>query len=285
VGGPATCQLQYLPDFLAAATANGAPVDMITSHLYPTDPNVTVSRTGFTDAVAKAAAVAASASIPLVITEFNSGLGLPNGQDSEFAAAFVAHTAVAIQTIPNLDVLSFWAFTDIFEEGGQASQEYTGNYGIQTIDGIPKPVYRSFQLLRKLYNDAVLVATSGTVDAVVTVETTSTGVSVLLVNYNWFSLPVVDESVTVALSGFGNCTLPTSGSLFRVDANHTATQPAWMAMGSPVYPTPLQIATLKSLSQLQSAALPLTPSAGGVSFTVDMPPHSVAVVTLNNCGL
>ena len=44
-------------------------------------------------------------------------------------------------------------------------------------------------------------------------------------NYNWFSLPVVDESVTVALSGFGNCTLPTSGSLFRVDANHTATQP------------------------------------------------------------
>ncbi len=34
------------------------------------------------------------------------------------------------------------------------------------------------QLLRKLYNDAVLVATSGTVDAVVTVETTSTGVSV-----------------------------------------------------------------------------------------------------------
>jgi hypothetical protein len=58
-----------------------------------------------------------------------------------------------------------------------------------------------------------------------------------------------------------------------------------VAMGSPVYPTPLQIATLKSLSQLQSAALPLTPSAGGVSFTVDMPPQSVAVVTLNNCGL
>jgi hypothetical protein len=49
------------------------------------------------------------------MTSLSSGLGLPNGQDSEFAAAFVAHTAVAIQTIPNLDVLSFWAFTDIFE--------------------------------------------------------------------------------------------------------------------------------------------------------------------------
>ncbi len=44
-------------------------------------------------------------------------------------------------------------------------------------------------------------------------------------NYNWYGLPVVDEVVTVALTGFGNCTLPTSGSLFRVDANHTATQP------------------------------------------------------------
>ena len=32
VGGPATCRLQYLPDFLAAAKTNGAPVDIVTSH-------------------------------------------------------------------------------------------------------------------------------------------------------------------------------------------------------------------------------------------------------------
>ncbi len=60
---------------------------------------------------------------------------------------------------------------------------------------------------------------------------------------------------------------------------------AWVAMGSPLYPTPLQIATLKSLSQLQSQAIALTPAAGGVTFSVDMPPQSVAVVTLNNCAV
>jgi hypothetical protein len=112
------------------------------------------------------------------------------------------------------------------QEGGQNSHEYQANYGIQTIDGIPKPVYRSFQvrtpacvqglpgascthplhltcpkcvvccpllppppppppqLLHKLYNDAVLLTTSGTVDAVVTVQAASTGVSVRVMRSN-----------------------------------------------------------------------------------------------------
>jgi hypothetical protein len=43
------------------------------SHLYPTDPMVTQSRTGFTDAITASAAVAASAGLPLLMTEFNSG--------------------------------------------------------------------------------------------------------------------------------------------------------------------------------------------------------------------
>ncbi len=109
------------------------------------------------------------------------------------------------------------------QEGGQSSGEYHQGFGIQTVDGVPKPVYRVYQLLHKLYNNAVLVATSGTVDAAVTVDTTSPGVSVLLVNYNWLGLPVVDETVTVTLTDLGNCTLPTSGTLYQVDANHTAT--------------------------------------------------------------
>ncbi len=113
VGGPATCQLQYLTDFISATTQMNAPVDMITSHLYPTDPVLPISRTAFTDAIAKSAAIAESRGVPLVITEFNSGLGMPEGQDGTHAAAFVAHTALNVQTISNLDVLSFWTFTDV----------------------------------------------------------------------------------------------------------------------------------------------------------------------------
>ena len=72
-----------------------------------------MSRTSFTDAIAKSAAVAAGRGVPLVITEFNSALGMPEGQDGVHAAAFVAHTALFVQDISNLDVLSFWTFTDV----------------------------------------------------------------------------------------------------------------------------------------------------------------------------
>ncbi len=53
---------------------------MITSHLYPTDDTAPQTRTGFTDAVKKAASVATARGVPLVVTEYNTGLGLPQVQ-------------------------------------------------------------------------------------------------------------------------------------------------------------------------------------------------------------
>ncbi len=107
------------------------------------------------------------------------------------------------------------------------------------------------------------------------------------VNYNWFNLTITDETVQVTITGLTKgCPLPTSASITRVDSNHTSTLAAWVAMGSPTYPTPAQIAQLNDLSALKGDALPLTAATGsgyGVSFTADMPPLSVAVVSFNRC--
>jgi xylan 1,4-beta-xylosidase len=40
VGGPATCQVDWIPDLIAFAKSAALPLDFISSHLYPTDPNV-----------------------------------------------------------------------------------------------------------------------------------------------------------------------------------------------------------------------------------------------------
>jgi xylan 1,4-beta-xylosidase len=40
VGGPATCQLDWIPEFIAFAEAAALPLDFVSSHLYPTDPGV-----------------------------------------------------------------------------------------------------------------------------------------------------------------------------------------------------------------------------------------------------
>eukprot|EP01050_Picozoa_sp_SAG11_P039098 SAG11_NODE_16284_length_552_cov_0.924945_2_plen_74_part_01 len=36
--GPATAQLAWIDEFIAAAVGAGAPPDFVSSHLYPTDP-------------------------------------------------------------------------------------------------------------------------------------------------------------------------------------------------------------------------------------------------------
>ncbi len=81
-------------------------------------------------------------------------------------------------------------------------------FTMQTVNGVPKPVYRSFQLLHALYSQSVLISTNGNIDVAVTVDASSPAVAVLIVNYNWAGLPVVDESVTLNFGGFaGNAHL------------------------------------------------------------------------------
>jgi len=80
VGGPATAQVGWVPEFLAWTRSAGAAVDFVSTHLYPTDPSVPVDRDGFASVINNTAALAAAAGLPLLMTEFNSGLGIPNGQ-------------------------------------------------------------------------------------------------------------------------------------------------------------------------------------------------------------
>ena len=45
-----------------------------------------------------------------------------------------------------VDILSFWVFTDIFEEGGMYPDPYSTGFmpvdGLMNVYGIPKPSYR-----------------------------------------------------------------------------------------------------------------------------------------------
>ena len=47
------------------------------------------------------------------------------------------------------DALSYWAFSDVFEEVGLPMTEFAGVYGLETNHGIAKPVRRAFELLHR----------------------------------------------------------------------------------------------------------------------------------------
>ena len=49
--------------------------------------------------------------------------------------------------------MSWWAISDVFEEGGFNSHEFNNLYGIQSIRGIKKPAFRAFELLEMYGSD------------------------------------------------------------------------------------------------------------------------------------
>src|SRR6202035_3767441 len=49
-----------------------------------------------------------------------------------------------------VDILSYWTFSDVFEEQGVVKQPFYGGFGLVAERGIPKAAFRAFQLLHQL---------------------------------------------------------------------------------------------------------------------------------------
>ena len=315
VGGPATAQLSWLADFVADVTAASTPIDFVSSHLYPTDPQLSQSdRDSFMDAVANATAVARSASLPFLLTEFNAGLDQPAGPsapllstlDTSYAAAFLLHAHLRAQSIDGLLSMSYWTFTDFgFEEGGVDPLPYDpGNskFGIQTMYGVKKPAYRGLQWMsdwragmavpvkatsggsrrHTSVEGHVVGASAGTVDVLVSVADGGV-VTVLLGNYDQPTdgtpVPAVVD-VTLSLTGFGK-TPPTNATVEYIDDAHANPYAVWRAAGSPLYPTADEIAAEAAASVPLPAQVAVeADGTGGVRVRVALQPYSVARVRM-----
>lgn len=140
VGGPATAQLGWVSEFVNRTGAGALmPASFISTHSYPTDyrHDADMTRSSFEDGVFAAAQIAQAANLPFVLTEMSAGLN--NAYDSYFAASFIVHEAAAFLG-SSVSTMSFWTFTDIFEEPGMQSLPYAETFGMQTKWGVPKPV-------------------------------------------------------------------------------------------------------------------------------------------------
>ena len=254
VGGPATAKLAWVPEIINYTGAGSlVPLSFVSTHSYPTDlrhmaqPN----RTVYEDQIIEQAEIAHAAGLPLVLTEMSAGLN--NAYDSYFAAAFIVHVASAFLGVPNVPTLSFWTFTDVFEEPGMDSVPWAETFGMQTKWGVPKPSYRAFQLLAQMPTTGVPVtvtgqprvarrhragaasaatATSGTVDIITAVDDslgTTVAVAALLTNYELNikntedpteGNPIATETVTVVFTLPPGATPSASASLQLLDSQH-----------------------------------------------------------------
>lgn len=169
VGGPASSKASWITDIIDHCVTTGAPIDFVSTHLYPQDEYVDYrDREGsphalgdfFIDTVHRVQQEVKSSALPhleIHWTEWNSlstdrssNISWTNNPsvDSVFGAALVCDVCTRLDNAA--DTLCWWVATDIFEESGMPQSEFSRTYGLVTINGLPKATFHAFEFLNRL---------------------------------------------------------------------------------------------------------------------------------------
>ena len=212
---------------------------------------------------------------PVYFTEWNiSSNPRDHYHDEPFAAAYAAK--IVLETDTFVEGYSFWTFTDIFEENYFPSNPFHGGFGLLNLYGVPKPVYRAFQLLHRLGRERLPVfGTHKTVDAWVVRKGRS--ITVLVTNHAQPRHDIVTQLVEVHLT---DAPPPLTAYIKRIDEDHANACRRWREMGEPEYPSRAQVEQLEAASRLVKEPLGFSYENRTVRFDIDLPPDAVAAVTL-----
>jgi xylan 1,4-beta-xylosidase len=165
VGGPATAGAAWVPEMISFCNTNKLPLDFISTHSYGVkqgyldesgnagtilskDP-MSVSR----DVIGSRRQITNSTmpGLELHYTEWSSSYTPADPiHDSYHQAAWVLEK---IKQVGNAATsMSYWVFTDIFEEAGPRFTPFHGGFGLLNTQGINKPAFYSYKFMNMLGN-------------------------------------------------------------------------------------------------------------------------------------
>jgi xylan 1,4-beta-xylosidase len=279
VGGPATAAASWVDDFLKYDAANHVPVDFVSSHGYADDTVENLFGTNedipMDDRVCRAIAkvrgqikASSTPDLPLLWTEWNVQ-GMDESRDTTFVGPALANTVRECDG--DVTLMSFWTFSDVFEEGGPIAKPFEGQFGLRAKGGINKPSYYGFALLHQLGNQHVanpsknvIVTTSGNGGLVIAAWN--------LVDPGQHSSRRTMDLVFQGVPGNANVTLQ------RVDSQHGNVLPRYAAMGKPLDPTPAQVEQLNRETALPAAEQ--THLTGG-RLKLELEPNALVLVKVD----
>jgi xylan 1,4-beta-xylosidase len=168
-----------------------------------------------------------------------------------------------------VDLMSYWTFSDVFEEQGVVKTPFYGGFGLIAAGGIPKPAFNAFRLLHQLGEERIAL------DSNSALLTRKKDGSLVLAVWNYAPPEKEGAAKTVTLKFKG--TAPSQATVSVVDPQHGDVHAAYEAMGSPKYPTQAQIKDLRKASEL---APPETRALTNGELTLTLPSHALALVTV-----
>jgi xylan 1,4-beta-xylosidase len=168
IGGPSTAGAAWVPEFLAHVKQSGAAVDFVTTHTYGVDGGF-LDENGVQDTKLSASPDAIigdvrrvreqiSASpfpgLPLYFTEWSTSYTPRDSvHDSYISAPYILTKLKASQGL--LQGMSYWTYTDLFEEPGPPTAPFQGGFGLLNPQGIRKPAFFAYKYLHALQGDSL----------------------------------------------------------------------------------------------------------------------------------
>jgi xylan 1,4-beta-xylosidase len=286
VGGPSTAQAAWADAFIQHCAENKVPVDFVSSHVYGNDSAKDVFKTEeqiprdqmVCRAVKKVhdqIRASTMPDLPLIWTEYNASyFNEPSVTDSTYMGPWMADTIRQCDGLT--EMMSYWTFSDVFEEQGVVKQPFYGGFGLIAADDIPKPAFNAFRILHELGDERI---SADNPSVLVTRVKGSSAKNAQLVIAAWNLVPPDQTGSAKTLHlRFEHLAAGRKVSISRVDRNHGDVHPAYEQMGQPRYPTQQQI---KSLQQAAELPAPETQSLTGNDLTLDIAPNGLVIIKVN----
>jgi len=166
----------WVGQFLAYCQKENLPVDFISVHPYPTDwaldehtPGEFKKNTREVGATVRDLAiikkVVAESPYPqaeIHCTEWSSSSS-PRDFTHDFLQAATYVTKINLEGSGLVDSLSYWTFTDVFEEGGAGDTNFHGGFGMINLQGVVKPTFHAYRFMNSLGDELVEKSEGGVV--------------------------------------------------------------------------------------------------------------------------
>lgn len=163
VGGPSTAGAAWVPELLAYAKATHTPVDFATTHTYGVDygyldeegkmdlqlskkPDAVIA-----DVKKVRAEIEAShlPGLPLIFTEWSTSYNPRDlSHDSYIAAPYILSKLKGTKGVAQ--GMSYWVYSDLFEEPGPPNAPFHGGFGLMNREGIRKASWFAYKYLNTL---------------------------------------------------------------------------------------------------------------------------------------
>jgi xylan 1,4-beta-xylosidase len=285
VGGPATAQAAWADAFIQHCVEKKVPVDFVSTHVYGNDSapdvfgtNESIPRDRMVCRAVKKVhdQIKASArpSLPLIWSEFNASYKNETEiTDSTYMGPWMADTIRQCDGL--VDEMSYWSFSDVFEEQGVVKKPFYGGYGLIAAGNIPKPAFTAFRLLHQLGYERIAL------DSDFALATKASDGSLVVAVWNLVAPEQLSsnpsgttKSVVIKNKNFGGAR---RAHISRSDAEHGDPRPIYEKVGSPVYPTQAQ------LQKLREPAAPGKPEVQELKdgeLSVTLPANGLAVIAV-----